>query len=325
MRNHYPVSAFFHDRWLDLVLLLGFFGLLAWLGTLAVPYVQPYVEAWVEARLTRQFDGERAYRHVAAQVALGPRPTGSEANRQTAAYIAEHLAGLGWQVEYQDFVYRGTSGRNIIARAGQGPVVILAAHYDTRRQADRDPDPAQRGQPVLGANDGASGVAVLLELARVLRPARLPYEVWLVFFDAEDNGGLDGWEFIVGSTYMANTLRIRPAMVIVVDMIGDADQQIYQERTSTRALVDRIWAVAAELGYADFFIPTEKYSIIDDHTPFLRLGIPAADLIDFDYPYWHTTQDTLDKVSPASLERVGRVLQAFLQQGWLPPTPQPGQ
>ncbi len=324
MRNISSAWARLRDGWLEALLLVGFLGVLAWLGTLAAPYVQPHVERYVEAILRArqpQFSGEEAFQHVVAQVAFGPRPTGSAANRQTAEYIAAHLSKLGWQVEYQDFVYRGTPGRNIIARAGQGPVVILGAHYDTRRQADRDPSPTLRTQPVLGANDGASGVAVLLELARVLRPAQLPYEVWLAFFDAEDNGGLDGWEFIVGSTYMATTLTTRPAMVIVVDMVGDTDQQIYQERTSTRALVERIWAVAGELGYGEFFIPTEKYSIIDDHTPFLRAGIPAVDLIDFDYPYWHTTQDTLDKVSPAALERVGRVLQRFLTQGPAP-TPQ---
>jgi len=323
MRNNRPAAAVLRERWLELVLLVGFFGLLAWLATLADPYVRPYVVAWVEERLSLRFDGDRAFQHVAAQVALGPRPTGSEASRQTAEYIARHVSALGWQVENQDFVYRGTPARNIIARAGQGPVVILGAHYDTRRQADRDPDPARRSEPVLGANDGASGVAVLLELARVLRPARIPYEIWLVFFDAEDNGGLDGWEFIAGSTFLANNLAVKPEMVIVVDMIGDADQQIYQERTSTRALVERIWQVAAELGYQGFFLPSVKYSIVDDHTPFLRLGIPAADLIDFDYPSWHTTQDTLDKVSPDSLERVGRVVQRFLEQGGLPPTPQP--
>lgn len=324
MRNIASVWAMLRERWLETLLIVGFLGLLIWLGTLAAPYLRPYAERYIIAIQQwwqPQFSGEEAYKHAAAQMAFGPRPTGTAANRQTAEYIAGHLSRLGWQVEYQDFVYRGTSGRNIIAKAGQGPIVILGAHYDTRRQADRDPSPTLRAQPVPGANDGASGVAVLLELARVLRPDRLPYEVWLVFFDAEDNGGLDGWEFIVGSTYMASKLTVRPAMVIVVDMIGDADQQIYQERTSTKALVERIWTVAAELGYGEFFIPSEKYSIVDDHTPFLRLGIPAADLIDFDYPYWHTTQDTLDKVSPASLERVGRVLQRFMEQ--LPvPTPE---
>jgi Zn-dependent M28 family amino/carboxypeptidase len=165
----------------------------------------------------------------------------------------------------------------------------------------------------LGANDGASGVGVLLELARSLDRSKLNNEVWLAFFDAEDNGGLDGWEFIAGSQYMAQNLKTMPQAVIVVDMVGDADQQIYKERNSSPALQDRLWAIAAKLGYEKYFIPTYKHAMVDDHTPFLQKGILAADIIDFDYPYWHTTQDTADKVAPASLERVGRVLKTFLE------------
>jgi Zn-dependent M28 family amino/carboxypeptidase len=166
---------------------------------------------------------------------------------------------------------------------------------------------------VLGGNDGASGVGVLLELARSLDRNKLKNEIWLSFFDAEDNGGLDGWEFIVGSQYMAQNLKTMPQAAIVVDMIGDADQQIYKERNSSPALQDKLWAIAAKLGYGKYFISDYKHAMIDDHTPFLQRGILAADLIDFDYPYWHTTQDTADKVAPASLERVGRVLKTFLE------------
>lgn len=313
MRSKISLLDRYRDRWLELFLLVGFLALLIWLGATVAPYVTPVIRALLPAG-RGAFNGEAAYKHLEAQVAFGPRPTGSEANRQTADYIITQLEQFGWQVETQDFTYRETPARNIIARAGSGPVVIIGAHYDTRRQADQDPNPDLRTQPVLGANDGASGVAVLLELARVLDRKRLEQEVWLTFFDAEDNGRLDGWDFVAGSTHMANTLTIRPEMVIIVDMIGDADQQIYRERTSTPALTTRIWNIAADLGYEDAFIPLEKYSITDDHTPFLRLGIPAVDLIDFDYPYWHTTQDTLDKTSPESLTRVGRVLQALLKE-----------
>lgn len=308
MRKVFTPGKLTHAHWLELILLAGFLALLIWLGSVVAPYLEPLLR-----KQGSDFDGGVAYQHIVEQVALGPRPTGSEANRQTAEYIMGHVAGFGWRIETQEFVYRGTAVRNIIARAGQGPVAIIGAHYDTRRQADNDPDPELRTQPVSGANDGASGVAVLLELARVLDQKRLKNEVWLTFFDAEDNGGLDGWGYIIGSSYMANSLSVRPEMVVIVDMIGDADQQIYIERTSTKWLVERIWNIAAELGYAEYFIPTEKYSIVDDHTPFLQLGIPAVDLIDFDYPYWHTTQDTLDKTSPEALERVGRVVQALLE------------
>jgi glutaminyl-peptide cyclotransferase len=196
-------------------------------------------------------------------------------------------------------------------RRGQGPVVIIGAHYDTRRRADQDPQ--DTSLPVPGANDGASGVAVLLELARVLDKDKLTQQVWLAFFDAEDNGGLDGWDWIVGSSYMAQHLTITPEYVIIVDMIGDADQQIYREQNSDPVLSDKIWNLAAELGYSEQFINSVNHSMIDDHTPFIRQGITAVDLIDFDYPYWHTSSDTLDKISLLCLERVGRVLETLLE------------
>jgi hypothetical protein len=262
--------------------------------------------------LPETFSGEVAYGHVLKQMAFGPRPPGSPALRMTGDYIKTELEGYGWAVEDQEFTYQETPIRNLIARKGEGPVVILGAHYDTRPRADQDKtDPTA---PVPGANDGASGVAVLLELARTLDMSRVPYQVWLAFFDAEDSGGLDGWEWIVGSSYMAEHLTVQPDFVIIVDMIGDADQQLYLEQNSTPEVRGRIWAVAAELGYGDYFINRPGYSMLDDHTPFLRRGLRAVDIIDFDYPYWHTTADTADKVSPASLERVGRTLQAFLEQ-----------
>jgi Zn-dependent M28 family amino/carboxypeptidase len=209
-------------------------------------------------------------------------------------------------------------GRNIIGRAGRGPVVLVGAHYDTRRRADNDPDAARRSEPVLGANDGASGVAVLLELARSLDQRSLKNEVWLTFFDAEDNGRLDGWDFIAGSRYMAQNLTTLPKAVIIADMVGDADQQIFKERNSSAALQDRLWTIAAQLGYEKFFIPEYKWAMTDDHTPFLQRGVMAVDINDFDYPHWHTTQDTTDKIAPLSLERVGRVIKTFLETQGVP-------
>ena len=231
----------------------------------------------------------------------------------TGDYIIEQLESLGWVVEEQEFEYLGTPGRNIIAhhaaQAEEAPLIILGAHYDTRRSADME-DPQL---PVLGANDGGSGVAVLLELARALDVRNLEYRIWLAFFDAEDNGGLDGWDWCAGSTYMAANLQVDVAAVIVVDMVGDADQQFYLERNSDPALQQRIWDVAQELGYGEYFVSEYRWTINDDHVPFAQRGITAVDIIDFDYPYWHTTEDTLDKVSAESLERVGRVLEHFLE------------
>ncbi|HEX6288928.1 MAG TPA: M28 family peptidase [Herpetosiphonaceae bacterium] len=259
-----------------------------------------------------QFSGERALTIVADQMQWVPRHTGTPGWQQTGDYIIEQARAAGWQVEEQRFEYRGVEGRNIIARRGAGPVLILGAHYDTRKYADRDPDEARRQEPVPGANDGASGVAVLLELARHIDPDRLGREVWLAFFDVEDNGEIDGWEWTVGSRYMAEHLPIKPDAMILVDMIGDADLQIYHETNSTPALRDSIWSTAAELGYTQF-IPEPKYAMIDDHVPFLQQGIAAVDLIDFDYPPWHTVGDTADKVSAASLEAVGRTLERWLE------------
>ena len=259
------------------------------------------------------FDGERAFHHVITQMEFGPRITGTEGNRNAGDYIAEQLKQTGWAVEFQEFRYMNTPIRNIIGRAnlGKGPIIILGAHYDTRRLADQDP--TQSTDPVPGANDGASGVAVLLELARVLDLSKVHHEIWLVFFDAEDNGYIERWNWLVGSTYMAETLRVQPEAMILLDMIGDSDQQVYYEVNSDHALSERIWTVASQLGYGDHFIPQARWQMIDDHIPFAKRGIPAIDIIDFDYPYWHTINDTTDKVSPDSLERVGRTLQMFLE------------
>jgi glutaminyl-peptide cyclotransferase len=272
------------------------------------------------------FEGEAAYAHVVAQCDLGFRPTGSEAGWATGDYIISRLQEQGWAVETQEFTYRDTPVRNIIGRpsassgqsssAGSDPgvgdpsVIVLGAHYDTRRSADQE-NPAI---PVLGANDGASGVAVLLELARALDRDELEHQVWLAFFDAEDNGNLDGWEWCVGSSYMADHLQVAPQAVVVVDMIGDVDQQLYLERNSDAILQARLWEIAATLGYTDTFVSEYRWTIYDDHVPFAQRGIPAVDIIDFNYPYWHTTQDTLDKVSAQSLERVGRVLEVWLEE-----------
>ncbi len=263
---------------------------------------------------SRTFDGQKAYEHVVAQCALGPRPVGSDESRQAAEYISSALEKLGWVVEVQELTYRGVPARNVIASRGSGPLVILGAHYDTRSVANRDPvDPTQ---PVLGANDGASGVGVLLELARALDLRDGSVQVWLAFFDAEDQGDINGWPFSVGATYMAQHLSAKPEAVVVVDMVGDRDQQFLWEAYSDRDLLRDLWAIAADLGYEDYFVPQEGYAIIDDHLPFLQRGLVAADIIDFDYPYWHTAEDTPDKVSPESLQRVGRVLETWLETDW---------
>ncbi|MEJ5240231.1 MAG: M28 family peptidase [Anaerolineales bacterium] len=260
-----------------------------------------------------RFDGARAFAYVERQVALGPRTPGSQAQAQVLEWMREELRRYGWQVELQEGSVRGHVIRNLIAfRQPEPPRWLLGAHYDSRLLADRDPDPTLRTLPVPGANDGASGVAVLLELARVL-PSDL--SVWLVFFDAEDQGHIPGWEeWSLGARYFVQTMPFRPEGVIIVDMVGDADLDLPMDANSDPALRESIWQVAGELGYGEIFRPQVAYAVIDDHIPFLEAGIPAVDIIDLNYAFWHTTQDTPDKVSPRSLEIVGQTLLIWLTQ-----------
>ena len=261
-------------------------------------------------RQNNTFNGQRAYQDVVTQVEFGPRTPGSEAHAQTLLWLESELKSAGWNVEIQDAVIQGRTVQNLIAARDEKPVnILLGAHYDSRMVADHDLGNGSI-EPVPGANDGASGVAVLLELARTLPPDTVP--VWLVFFDAEDNGNLPGWDWILGSRAFVPLIPTRPRAVVIVDMVGDSDLNIYHEGSSTPALIDAIWGQAALLGYENQFIPNGKYTLIDDHTPFLEVGIPAVDIIDFDYPYWHTTGDTADKVAPKSLEVVGRTLWAWI-------------
>lgn len=267
---------------------------------------------FIKGKASAQFDAQRAYSDVLFQESLGPRLPASEAHAQIIEWIVKQADTAGWDVQIQDTEKLGHPIRNIIAKRGQGqPWIILGAHYDSRMVADQDPDQSRRTQPVPGANDGASGVAVLLELARTI-PVETKGQIWLVFFDAEDQGSLPGWDWILGSRALAESLTNAPEAVVIVDMIGDANLNIYKERNSDPAITNSIWASAAALGYENQFISNYKYTMLDDHTPFLERGIRAVDMIDFDYPYWHTTADTADKVSPESLEAVGKTLLHWL-------------
>jgi len=259
----------------------------------------------------QNFNGQRAFADAETQVAFGPRIPGTAGHAQIIEWMREELSAAGWDSRIQSAEMLGHPIQNVIAYRGSTfPKIIIAAHYDTRLFADNDPNPDNQKLPVPGGNDGASGVSVLLELARVLPQDSIP--LWLVFFDAEDNGRIPGWDWILGSQAFVADLNFSPEAVVIVDMIGDTDLNIYKERTSDPILTDEIWAVAAELGYEKSFIPQVKYSILDDHTPFLEAGISAVDIIDFDYPHWHTTQDISNKVSAESLEIVGNTLHTWI-------------
>ncbi|MBX3054294.1 MAG: M28 family peptidase [Caldilineaceae bacterium] len=299
---------------IEISLLLALLASLGFFGYLGYGLIQPSPDTII-------FSGEEALGYVKTQLEFGPRVTGSEAHKQMGDWAIRELSERGWEVFIQPFEPLETvDARNILAVNGSGPAVIIAAHYDSRMFADADPNPDNWTQPVPGANDGASGVAVLMELARSLDVAASGKTICLVLFDAEDNGRIPGWDWILGSRFFVSRLSAlpkcsEPEFAVVVDMIGDADQQVYREGNSTPFLVDAIWTTAAELGYGEWIVDAPRHSMLDDHTPFLEAGIPAVDMIDFDYPFWHTVDDTLDKVSAESLARIGRTLEVWLERG----------
>ncbi|MDH4223320.1 MAG: M28 family peptidase [candidate division Zixibacteria bacterium] len=194
--------------------------------------------------------------------------------------------------------------------------ILLCAHWDTRPWADKDPEPANRFTPISGANDGASGVAVLMELASTISGKKPKYGVDIILFDGEDYGSDEHPErWCLGSSYFSkNSGGYKAVFGILLDMIGDRDLQIYQEGYSSRyagEIVRMVWEKAQKLSISDFKTGVKHY-MVDDHLPLIQAGIPCIDIIDFDYPYWHTIEDTPDKCSPESLEKVGKVILSVL-------------
>ncbi|MFQ5833737.1 MAG: M28 family peptidase [Candidatus Thorarchaeota archaeon] len=265
------------------------------------------------------FDGTNAMMHLIQQCDFGPRPPGSHNLTLSRLYIISVLESFGWQVTLQNFTYLGVECTNIIGRWGHvnNASVILGAHYDTRPHADEDPDPANWTLPVLGANDGASGTAVLLELSRVL-PESVRSSVEIVFFDAEDSGGLSGWDWILGSTHyvqqLSSSRKEEVYAMILLDMVGDENLRLLRETSSTRSLQDTVWSLAANMGHDEIFIDTLGGGVFDDHWPFLDAGIPALNIVHHNpFPaYWHTLEDTPDKCNATSLQVVGQVVETFI-------------
>jgi hypothetical protein len=271
------------------------------------------------------FDGQAAYDLLVKQCDFGPRVPDTPAHDSCRVFLVAELKKHADQVveqtfeEYLEGLQKRVKLTNIIASFNLQATqrILLCAHWDSRPWADLDPDTSKRRQPVLGANDGASGVAILLEVAKTLKRAPPPVGVDIILFDGED-AGLTGQTdtYLAGSRYFARTkdARFNPMMGILLDMVGDANLQLHQEINSVNyagAVVDRVWNLAARLGVSEF-IPTTKHEVIDDHLPLLNVGIPVIDVIDFDYDHWHTTGDTPDKCSAQSLEKVGRVVLAVV-------------
>ena len=274
------------------------------------------------------FDGKRAFAQVAKQVSFGPRPSGSQAILQLQDYLQSELKSYGCTVETDAFSADTPIGRmpmkNIVVKIpGEKPgIITLATHYDTARSA-RDPRTGEvHPMPTfVGADDGGSSTALMLELARLLCPQRGKYAVWIAFFDGEE--AMRDWsdtDSRYGSRQMAARLstsgdikKIRA--FLLADIVGGRNAQFLRESSSTPALVDVFWSTAAKLGYSGIF-RSEATSAEDDHDPFLKRGVPAVDVIgDFvNNGYWHTTQDALDKISPKTLAIVGHVFLESVKQ-----------
>jgi Zn-dependent M28 family amino/carboxypeptidase len=251
------------------------------------------------------FNGADAYSYLVDQCDFGPRPPGSDNLSLCRSMIATTFESFGWAVTLQNFTYKEVECVNIVVRwnSENNSPIILGAHYDTR-----PPGPTSTGSG-LGANDGASGVAVIMELANTL-PNELRSSVEFVLFDAEDSGGLSGWDWIRGSTHYVSQLsterRDSIQAMVLLDMVGDTNLVLPREGSSTNSLQNSIWDIASHLGHNDTFIDSYGGSVTDDHRPFLDAGISAVDIIQLPFPsYWHTLEDTPDKCSADSLEVVG--------------------
>lgn len=270
-----------------------------------------------------KFDGARAFEDLRRLVEIGPRPAGSPAAQKTRDYITQQLAAIGVKVEEQVFeastpaagVLRMVNLRATMPGAGAGRLIV-AGHYDTKRFADF---------PFVGANDGGSSTAFLLELARALKARANALPIELLFLDGEEatrrdwegNDNTYGSRHYVAAASRNGTLKDIRALILV-DMIGDRDLRLKRESYSTRWLTDIIWSAAKRLERNEFV--DEETAAIDDHVRFIEAGVAAVDLIDFEYPdsasmrYWHTAEDTIDKVSARSLQVVGDVLLAALPE-----------
>ena len=276
------------------------------------------------------FNQKMAFQHLLDQCSYGPRNPGSEGHQEFSKYLEEYLSSLSKNVIIQEFSYtehlttKKRKGKNLIAQFNleSEERLLLGAHWDTRSLSDEDPDEEKKLLPVLGANDGASGTAVLMELASIFSKNNPPIGIDIVFFDAEDVG-INGkpYTFAMGSEYFSKNLPIeKPNFAIIVDMVGDKFLKIPIERFSYQVnpeMVKEIWGLANDLGLSAFEYRI-GYEIYDDHVPLWENAqIPAIDIIDFDYPnlfynYWHTQKDIPENCSPQSLYQVGTLLLNYI-------------
>ena len=273
------------------------------------------------------FDADRAFDDLQAQCDLGPRNPNSDGAQAAIQFYSSILKPLADTLHLQNFQLDDPYSSeklnltNIVARFQPQKTqrIILCAHWDTRPRAEYDLSEPEK--PMIGANDGASGVAILLEIARQLQANPVNPGIDIILFDGEDYGEpRDLQHYLLGSRYYVDQPYLPMAQrVILLDMVGDAELTIKVDPVSYRAaprLVEEIWALANEIGYDQFQLVAGA-SMYDDHVPFIEKGIPAIDIIDFEYPgpgnaYWHTHEDTADKCSAESLEAVGNTVLSWL-------------
>lgn len=271
-----------------------------------------------------RFDADRAFMDLENICSFGPRISDTEAHLKAGQYIYNSMRETTDICRIQRFtaydsIYNIERNMfNIIASyyPEAKKRILLCAHWDSRPFSDMESDSSKMHLPVPGANDGASGTAILMEMGRILEKHKPPAGVDIVFFDGEDYGSddwLSGW--FLGSMHFVERLEgYRPRLALLIDMVGDKDLQIYKEVISEKYASDLnnyIWDIAGELG-STAFMDSVKHAVSDDHVSLLSRGIKSIDIIDFDYPYWHTQEDTPDKCSARSLGEVGRVLTAAL-------------
>ncbi|HEV7367308.1 MAG TPA: M28 family peptidase [Gemmatimonadales bacterium] len=278
-------------------------------------------------RPPREFDGQAAFRYIEKQVGFGPRIPGTKAHQQMATWLDSLLRQRADSVVVQSWNHVTVKGdtlqlRNFLARFNPSAQkrILFLAHWDSRPRAD-SPVSRDSTKPVLGANDGGSGVALLLGVADVLKRTPPAIGVDLLFVDGEDYGDFTKApaDVLIGSRYYGahQVAGPKPLYAVLFDLIADKDLQIYQEGNSlvgAPEVVELVWDTAKDWGYGGYFIASPRHTLIDDHLELQKAGIRAIDVVDFDYPAWHTQYDTIDKVSPASLQIVGDVATALVRR-----------
>jgi len=275
----------------------------------------------------REFKGTTAFSYVEKQMSFGPRIPNTPGHDKMGDWLLAELRARADTVTVQDFPWTTKKGaklrlRNFFARFRPQATdrILFLAHWDTRPFADKSQNLGQQRMPVPGANDGASGVAVLLGVADALKAKPATVGVDLLFVDGEDYGSFeDSTETLIGARYFAKHQPpgYTTLYAVLLDMVGDKDLQFYQEgysMASAPEVVQRVWQTADRLGYSKVFIARAGQTLIDDHVPLQQAGIRAIDVIDFDFPYHHTTEDTIDKVSAESLQIVGDVAVSLVRQ-----------